>query len=180
MVKYCFKILRIVSVLVFQLLFSFSLTGQSLEYAVKSTLLLKIAQNIEWSNLDKMNQFTIQVIGNSPFKSEFEDSSQKIVVIQGLPINILYENGILKQNRPQLVFICDSEKKILDLIINSVKTDPNTLIVSDSPEFSGKGVHINFYNKADGSIHFELDLKAFQGNELRPSIQLLKISKILR
>lgn len=143
--KYTHKFNLLFAVLIFYLLTAFDGRSQSVEYAIKSAMIMKIAQNIEWENLDSQKQFTIAVVGKSQFGDELRKATERLT-IHNLPVRIEYAKELKMQSTPQLIFICKSEKKLLNDHIALVKNERNILIMADSPEFSGKGVHINLKN----------------------------------
>lgn len=152
-------------------------SSQSVEYYVKASLIFKIAQYTEWNSANDPKSFRIAVLGKSPFTGELEKLAAK-TRIKNKPVIINYIKDYKMAEGAEILFICSSEKKILPEIILTYQAK-NILLVSDSPSFSGKGVHFNFLMENDETIHFEIDIKALKNAGLKPELQLLSIGKII-
>lgn len=165
-------------IIIIILLFSFSLHShsQSREYYVKATLIGKFANYTEW-NTKLINNFEICILGDSPFKGEFERIFNK-TGIKNKPVKIQYISDYQTKKDCQILFICSSEKKHLNEII-SIYNDGNVLLISDTPGFCEKGVHINFYYKQNETLHFEINMPALAKTNLKTDMQLLSIGKII-
>jgi len=153
------------------------LKSQSIESYVKASLLFKIAQYTEWNTANDPKIFQIAVLGKTPFTGELEKIAAK-TRIKNKPVVINYINDYKKAEGAEIIFICSSEKKAFPEIIRAYQ-EKNTLLISDSPNFSGNGVHFNFIVESDETIHFEIDLQALKKAGLKPDLQLLSIGKII-
>ena len=151
--------------------------SQSVEYHVKASLIFKIAQYTEWNSTQNSEAFQIAVLGKSPFKGEFEKLASRFK-IKGKSIKIRYIKDYKEAEGAQVLFICQTEKKNIQKTILAFQSK-NILLISDSPDFSGEGVHFNFFTQNDETIHFEIDLEALKNSGLKPDLQLVSIGKII-
>lgn len=166
----------LISVIIFLAFSSFN-EEQSLEYSVKAFYLEKISRLTNWKSDVKGEYFVINVIGKSPFNGELEKLAKKIK-IKNKPIRINYISNYKEIKDCQLLFICASEKKILPEIINQIST-LNILSVADTPGFSKKGVHINFYIDETETIKYEINPTALKKSGINVEMQLLNYGKII-
>ena len=149
---------------------------QSVEYLVKSSFIEKFARFTEWKSNFISENFVIGVLGKSPFSGELEILAEK-TKIKNKPIEINYIKDYQDILNCQVLFICSSEKDNLPDIINYLGNS-NVLLVGDTPGFSEKGVHFNFYLTSKGTIHFEINRRAMEKAGLIADIHLLSIGKI--
>jgi len=161
----------------FFLLAPFLANAQSVEYFVKASLIGKIAQYTEWNSNNNFDNFEIAILGKSPFNGELEKLASG-TKINKKAIKINYIANYSQAEACQILFICRSERKKLNEIIDFLE-NKNILLVADTPEFSGTGIHFNFYTELDKTIHFEIDLNALKRSGLKPDLQLLTIGKII-
>jgi len=171
------KLIWAVLVPCFFLSVPFMAKAQSVEYFVKASLLTKIAQYTEWDSKNNTEFFEIAILGKSPFKGELEKLAST-TRIKNKHIKVKYIQDSNQAKSCQMLFICQSERKNLDEILHAFSTK-NVMLISDTPEFSGKGIHFNFYTDKDKTIHFEIDLNALKKSGLKPDLQLLTIGKII-
>lgn len=165
--------------LLFLMLFAPTITkSQSVEYHVKASLIFKICQYIEWSKVQNSEEFQIAVLGKSPFKGELENLASRFK-LKNKPVKIRYIKDYKEAEGVQVLFICRSEKKNIRKIIPAFQSK-NILLISDSPYFSGVGVHFNFFTESDETIHFEIDLEALKNYGLKADMQLVSIGKIIQ
>jgi len=155
---------------------SIGLKAQSVEYFVKASLIEKFARFTEWDDQLLGETFIICVLGESPFKGELEKMAGK-VRIKDRPIKIKYIRDFTKVQPCQVLFISNSEKNHITEIIGRYSAW-NTLLVGDTPGFSEKGVHFNFYYKNNETIHFEVNPKALEKAGLKIDMLLLNLGKI--
>lgn len=155
----------------------FRTEAQSVEYFIKASLMGKIAQYTEWNSDNNSEFFEIAILGKSPFNGELEKLASS-TMIKNKPVKISYIRDYIDARACQILFICKSEEKNLGKIVLYFE-DKNTMLVSDTPEFSEKGIHFNFYLDPDKTIHFEIDLNALKKSGLKPDLQLLTIGKII-
>ena len=151
--------------------------SQSVEYFVKASFIEKFARFTDWESNAASENFVICVLGKSPFHKELEELSRK-TKIKEKSLKIIYLNDYHNISDCQVLFICSSETDNLDSIIGFLK-NRNVLLVSDTPGFSQKGVHFNFFIARNGTIRFEINLKALVKSNLKTDMQLLSIGKIV-
>ena len=159
------------------------------EYRVKGVFLEKFADFVDWPNDSSVNNkstpFCICAIGENPFFVVKNDKNS------GDWLHLLYNNRKIRGKKAKirfisnvkdipgchLLFISRSEKKNLSKIISTANKN-HTLTVSDTPGFSKKGVHINFYIEKDYQ-KFEVNETAIRKSGFRVSYHMLKLAKIV-
>jgi hypothetical protein len=151
--------------------------AQSVEYHLKASLIEKFARYTEWESNTDFTNFTICIIGKSPFNGELEKMAEK-THIKEKPVKITYANSIDDINHIQVLFICKSERKQCSDIIKSIE-NKNIMIVGDTKGYAELGVHFNFYLKQNHSVHFEVNPKALRKSRLKTDLQLLNIGKVI-
>jgi len=166
----------IIIILLFQLVNSTK--SQSVEYAVKASFIEKFARFTIWPNNLNGGFFEIVVLGKSPFNQELEKISQKMK-IKNKPIRIKYITDYHEIKDSHLVFICASERNRISEIIAHIEY-LNILSISDTPGFSKKGVHLNFYIDEFETIKYEVNPTALKKANLNVDLQLLNFGKIIR
>ena len=90
-------------------------------------------------------------------------------------------NTLQQIDKCHILFIPEIEPHKLKSILKYV-TDKPILLISDSPGFAEKGVHINFYELEDkslGQLSFEINLKQVRQAKIHISSKLLKHAKII-
>lgn len=169
------------SVLIMLLIFiSFQSFSQSNIYVLKAVYLEKFSRFVTWPEESLMNDhdkpFVISVIGRTPLTNNLEQiySIQKInnkkVIIKR--ISNLYEI-----ENSHILVIAESERKNLQNILSLTKNLP-VLTISETPNFSEKGVLINFYEK-NNKLRFEINETAVLQSPLQMSFYLLNSAKIV-
>lgn len=154
--------------------------GQPNEYLIKGILLEKFTRFVEWPEFSNVNNelkpFIIGIIGENPFHPDLE-SLYKDRQVKSKAVKIFEISRVQDIKKCNLLFISRSEKYRLSQIINSIQDQP-ILTISDSKEFSGKGVIINFRIDED-KIRFEIDENAVHNAGLYMSHLLLKEAEII-
>ncbi len=171
------EMVRLVFIPLLFLAIPFRTEAQSVEYFVKASLITKIAQYTEWDSTASSDVFEIAILGKSPFKGELEKLASS-TQIKNKPIKISYIRNYNEAKTCEIMFVSQSERNNLDEIVKFFE-GKNTMLIADTPEFSEKGIHFNFYLDPDKTIHFEIDLNALKGSGLKPDLQLLTIGKII-
>ena len=173
-------ILKIKTFLILTMLLLSSILAKSQvgEYFVKAAFIEKFARFTEWKPNAIGKSFVIGVLGKSPFSGELEILAEKSQ-IKNKPVEIKYIKDYHDILNCQVLFICASEKDNLQEVINYLGNS-NILIVGDTPGFSEKGVHFNFYLTRKGSMHFEINMKALVKAGLVADMQLLSIGRITK
>lgn len=176
---------KVIFVILFLSIFSSipkSIFAQASDYEVKSFLLWKISDYIEWprtANMDdKSKPFIIAVLGKNPFGNLLDDlystGGQKI---KNKNVVIRYYKNVEEIDRCHILFISESEKKRLKDILSYTKTKP-ILTIGDTEEFGEKGVHINFYI-AKNKTRFKLNELSVENDGFKVDFRLRNIAKII-
>lgn len=158
-------------------IYTLGASGQSVEYFVKASFIQKFARYTEWPANSIGNNFVIGVAGTSPFSNELETLAAQ-THIKGKPVKIVYLKNPSEVAKCQILFISNSERRNLTNWLTTCQNQ-TILLVADTPGFSQKGVHFNFYYNTDETIHFEINVKALAAAGLTADLQLLNIAKII-
>ncbi|HBG26335.1 MAG: hypothetical protein A2Y10_01760 [Planctomycetes bacterium GWF2_41_51] len=167
-----------------------SLSGR--EYQLKAAFIYNFMMFIDWPK-EKMpadgQPIIIGVMGENPFENAFEPIKSKQVKEKNIAVKYFAGLEDIKKSSPEkmnseieeirkchLLFICSSEKPVLQEIINLVN-GYNILTVGDMDGFleSGGGV-INFVVE-DDKICFEINAIAALQSKLEIRSQLLRLAK---
>lgn len=167
---------RIQIIILLLLVFQLNGFSQTTEYMLKAGFLEKFARFTEWPNINK-TEFKICVLGKNPFKKDLDKMYAK-VKIKNLAVKLEYIENINELKNPDILFISSSERSNLSEILNQIKEKP-ILTVSDTRGFAQKGVIINFYETAQGTIHFEINKSTLSDSGLQMDLMLLQLAKII-
>lgn len=148
------------------------------EYEVKARFLLQFPEFVSWppgAGLDDPGSpFVILVLGDSPFGAKLDQlaAGRKI---QGHPVQIRYAKDPAALEGCQMVFICGSERRLLDVLVARAAARP-VLTVADSDGFGQRGVMINLVIEAS-LPRFEINRSAAKGVGLAFNAQLLGLAR---
>lgn len=162
--------------LLFFLFFVSGIQAQTNEYLIKAGFIEKFANFTDWPN-HNAEYFEIAILGESPFNKELE-SLYGERYIKEKPVNIRYINALNQINNCNVLFICKSESSQLTSILNYTHAKP-ILTISETNGFAKKGVHINFYETRQGTIHFEINAKKVKTSGLSIDALLLDYANIV-
>lgn len=156
--------------------------AQTKEYDIKSVLIGKISQYLEWPDQSEMDNnsepFIIAILGENPFVNVFEDvyksGEQKI---KNKNVEIRYFTEIDQIENCHILFISSTEKNKLVEILSYIK-GKSVLTVGDTKNFGDNGVHINFYIHKN-KIRFELNESSITDEGFNVDYRLRKSAKIV-
>ncbi len=144
------------------------------EYDVKAAFIYNFLKFIEFPDKDSTEStITLCIVGDDPFGTAInpaKDDSKKIVIRR--------YNKLTGQERCKVLFICRSEKRHLEKILNTIK-GMNVLTIGDTEGFAQEGVIINFYIEED-KVRFEINKDAADKAGLKISSRLLSLAKIIQ
>ena len=152
------------------------------EHEVKAAFLYNFMKFTDWpeeKTKDTNNPMTILVIGDYPECKTFKDIQSKSSESSSVRVRIFksYEQindpNILKQSH--VLFICSSEKKNIEKILDVVK-DSQVLTVGEDKRFLELGGIVNFV-KNEEKIRFEVNIPAATKANLKLRSKLLKLAK---
>lgn len=165
----------------FILMFSFltgalSVYSQLPEYELKSVLILKVIDYINWpeDHDNKKDEFVITVLGENPF-GEYLDLTFEEKKIYGKKVNIKYINDHKDISGSDVLFITRSERSNIKKILSVIKGKP-ILTIGDTIGFGEKGVHINFLVE-NNRVRFYLNESSAQQSGLEIDFHLRNVSK---
>lgn len=156
--------------------------AQASEYVLKSLLISKTAQYIEWPEKNELNDksepFIIGVIGENPFGTLLEDMYIKEgIKIKNKNVEIRYYTELNQIVHCNILFISSTEKNRLNDILSHTQGKP-VLTLGDTRNFGNNGVHINFY-MLKNKIRFELNESSITDEGFNVDYRLRNIAKIV-
>lgn len=156
--------------------------AQASEYALKSLLIGRTAQYIEWPEKNEMNDksepFIIGVIGENPFGTLLEDMYIKEgIKIKNKNVEIRYYTELNQIVHCNILFISSTEKNRLNDILSHTHGKP-VLTFGDTKNFGNNGVQINFY-MLKNKIRFELNESSITDEGFNVDYRLRNIAKIV-
>lgn len=154
-------------------------TPASKEYQVKAACIYNFIQFVEWpTNAFAATNATFQigVLGAAPFGSALDQTVQGEST-RNRKIAVKYSQRADDLRDCQLVFICKSEKSLVEDILQKF-AGRKVLTVSELPGFCRSGGMINFYLEGN-KVRFEINRGAAQSEDLKVSSQLLSLGKVV-
>ena len=164
------------------------------EYQIKAAFIYNFIKFVDWPKeevAESNEPVIIGIIGKDPFGDAFapvkdkEDKGRKVLIKRFKPIEELKKSGekdksllereIESLRKCHLLFICSSEEKSINEIINSVK-DHSVLTIGDMQGFLESGGIINFIIE-EKKVGFEINVDAAKGAKLKIRSQLLRLAK---
>ncbi len=149
--------------------------SQSNEYLVKAAYIEKFARFTEWPARALEGKFIIAILGKDPFNGALKDIAGK-EKIKGLPVEVQIINDISELGRCHILFIAKERGNSLNQILSHLGSR-HILTVSDSKDYSEKGVHFNFYFTDKSTIHFEVNPSSLKKSGLNTDMYLLQFGK---
>ena len=151
--------------------------NQENEYLLKAGFMEKFARFTTWPKQNKP-EFNIMVIGESPFNGTLK-SFYRSLTIKNRNVKIKYVKQLQEIQNPDILFISSSENKRLDEILEYTKHKP-ILTIADTEGFAKRGVHINFYETEQATLHFKINAKAVKQSGLKIDALLLSYANIVK
>ena len=164
------------------------------EYQIKAAFIYNFIKFVDWPKekvAESNEPVIIGIIGKDPFGNAFapvkdkEDKGRKVLIKWFKPIEELKKSGekdksllereIESLRKCHLLFICSSEEKSINEIINLVK-DHSVLTIGDMQGFLESGGIINFIME-EKKIRFEINMTAAKRAKLKIRSQLLRLAK---
>lgn len=164
------------------------------EYQIKAAFIYNFIKFVDWPKekvAESNEPVTIGIVGKDPFGNAFapvkdkEDKGRKVLIKRFKPIEELKKSGekdksllereIESLRKCHLLFICSSEEKSINEIINLVK-DHSVLTIGDMQGFLESGGIINFVME-EKKVRFEINVTAAKRAKLKIRSQLLRLAK---
>lgn len=169
------KITKTIIVFIF-LLLAGALKAQVSESEYKAAFIERFTRFVEWPKNFENNTFKIVIIGKTQLKNSLNELFEN-TKIKDLNVDLIYTKDINDLKNANLVFICDSENKRLDEILEVIHDLP-ILTISDTDGFGTTGIHINMYND-NSYIRYEINPESIKKSKLNISSLLLSSAKIV-
>jgi len=167
------KIILILSILV--LWFKIGVGQQFSDAQIKTALINKFVQNLQWENESALESFTMAVYGpDTTLVSFFKAlAAGRTLKDKEIKVKTISDFSKLKSPYPQLIYISNAQNYEIEDILNKLKNE-NVLIVTDDCK-EQQFVMINFTYKEDKSINFEINRKTIEEQNLTilPKLLLL-------
>lgn len=164
------------------------------EYQIKAAFIYNFIKFVDWPKekvAESNEPAIIGIVGKDPFGNAFapvkdkEDKDRKVLIKRFKPIEELKKSGekdksllereIDSLRKCHLLFICSSEEKSINEIINLVK-DYSVLTIGDMQGFLESGGIINFITE-EKKVRFEINVTAAKRAKLKIRSQLLRLAK---
>lgn len=151
-------------------------SNQNLEYAVKSTLIVKLPKYMEWPNeADSKEDFIITVLGKNPFGKMLDEQAKKLKY-RGRDIVIRYIDRVSELGKTNVLFINRNLRSQWPEIQEAIK-EKHVLTVSEFDSFAQSGGIINFFID-DGTVNMEVNVKAAERNQIKINSLVLQLRKV--
>ena len=122
--------------------------------SMKTFMIYKFAQHIEWENEAEIDTFKFGVFGaDNSFRSEL--SLLESVPLKNKPVRIIHFSRVNDIGNIQLLFISNDKNPDLDRIVERL-SGSNTVLISDRYEKPNK-IMINFLPLEENKIQFEIN-----------------------
>jgi len=147
----------------------------SSENSLKAAFIFNFAKYVEWpeSAFKGKAEFCIGTLGRSPLDRELAALSGKS--IQGRSVVFRQISSTEEAAKCQVLFISRSELAKMVGILDSLREMP-VLTVSDHDDFCTKGGMLTLVNER-GKIAFDVNLHETQHARLKPSSQMLRLTR---
>jgi YfiR/HmsC-like len=147
------------------------------EYAVKVTMLFKLALFVEWPASEdgaSDDAFVIGVLGTDPFGPLLDDviADERI---EGRPVKVLRADDLEPLLSSRILFISRSEEPRLAEVLPRCR-ERGILTVGESPRFCQLGGMVNLVLEA-GRIQIDLNRKAALEAGLRVNAKLIQLAR---
>lgn len=144
---------------------------------LKAAFIYNFTKYIKWPIPNINNSFKIGVLGDSPVIASLQKLASKKLV-DNQPIEIIYFEAFQDLKFCHILFISESENKNFADILAALGENA-TLTISDSPDFSERGIMINFFIQ-DEMVKFEMNPTRVENAGLKASSQLQKLARIIQ
>ncbi len=147
---------------------------------IQTALIIKFTEFIKWpdSSFERDSEwFTIAVLGENDYEGLFESFTDRIV--QDKKIRVVYYTDDKEIGKVQMLIVSRSARKQSDKLLERLAGLP-ILTIGDFPGFAEIGGIINFYQKPDNRIGFEINMDAKNLSGIKISSYLLRLAKIVR
>lgn len=151
----------------------------SREYPLKAVFLLNFAQFTDWptNTLTATNApFVIGVLGRDPFDGALDEAVRN-ENWNGHPMIIRRFAQLRDLADCQILFICDSESRLLPKILGDLRGRP-VLTVSDTTSSSAGDVGILFVTR-NNKIRFRVNTDSLKTAGLMVSSKLLRVAEVV-
>jgi hypothetical protein len=164
------------------------------EYQIKAAFLYNFIKFVDWPKekvAESNEPVVLGIVGKDPFGNAFapvkdkQDKGRKVLIKRLKPIEELKKSGekdksllereIDSLRKCHLLFICSSEEKSINEIINLVKGH-SVLTIGDMQGFLESGGIINFIME-EKKVRFEINMTAAKHAKLQIRSQLLRLAK---
>jgi len=149
------------------------------EYMIKTAYIVKFIKFIKFpeksSAANPKESFRVYVIGKNPFGTLLE----KNIKIKNRKVTISVVEKVEDVENAAIIFISASESKRVKQILALTEGKP-ILTISDSEGLAKKGVLINFYNRKNDYLGFEVNIDSVKKSKIKFNSKVFKIARIIR
>jgi len=169
------KTIKILILSLFLFEFTISSGQQFSDAQIKTALINKFIQNIEWKNEASIENFTLSVYGADTSLVPYFKllALSKTLKDKPVKVNVISDFSKLKTPYPHLIYISNQQNYEISDILDKLKGQ-NVLVITDDCK-DQQIVMINFTYKEDKSITFEVNKKTIEEQNLTilPKLLLL-------
>lgn len=143
------------------------------EYGVKAVFLFNFTRYLEWPEENGLEYCPIAVLGKSEILGPLREIAAKKTA-GSRPIQIRECRDIAEIGRPRILFLSASAADQLPEVLAAVR-GTDILVVGETEGFGSRGVPVNFVLR-EGTVRFEINVKALKNAGIQASSQLLKLA----
>jgi hypothetical protein len=145
-------------------------------YQTHSLFMYSFTKFILWPETDRLGNFEIVVLGDSPILAELKTMAEKKKA-GGRNIEVNAINDISEFKKCHILFVSQSWSARFADVLNKVGEEP-VLIVTEQPGLGTKGSGVNFITK-DGKLAFELNQATLAKHRLKASAELARLAILI-
>ncbi len=161
------EMLKKITLILFVIINFNSLYSQQFSDAqIKTALINKFVQNIQWENESALENFTLAVYGPDTSLIPYFNQLAASKLLKEKPVKIKWipDFSMLKSPYPQLIYISKEQNYEIEDIFNKIVNENILLITDDCKD--QQFVMLNFIYKDDKSISFEVYKKTIEDQKL--------------
>jgi hypothetical protein len=167
--------MKITLVSVFLVCFGY-LGSHAQNYQTYTLYINGLAKFVLWPEEDKVGDFEIYVLGESPLLGELQKMAEK-KKLGDRSIKIVSIKSMDEFKKGHMIFLPSTQSGKLQEVIAKVGT-LSTLIITEHPGLGAKGSDVNFIMK-DGKLTFELNQASLAKRKLKAATELTRLAILI-
>ncbi|NOS92911.1 MAG: YfiR family protein [Cyclobacteriaceae bacterium] len=154
----------------------FSIASGQTFYQTHTLYVYSFAKFVQWPEENRVGDFEIAVLGDSPILPELDKLAQK-KKIGDRTIRIVRLTSVKEFKKSHILFLPAAQSGALSDFVQKIG-DQSTLIVTEQAGLGTKGSDINFLVK-DGKLVFELNQNSLSKHKLKAANELTRLAIII-